>query len=659
MGAGGTKRPRIHALKIRMLEPGSEIYRRSDLENLQLISILDGKFTSIQEVIAYSFSHYAKTPFLSSHFDTRTKPRTFEEIWNDVKLFGAALSGICPEKYGELTCFGLFTDNGMDWVVAELACWLYGLTVVPMDLGMSIGEVGRIVRETKMHTILCCWDTFAMISAQIRRVTEETDREKTQFPAKFDQNREDFQSLSYFVLSHSSANPDPLENCQIIPISSLISGNSAYLSSPKLSPDRERTHIAAIAYTRGTTGLRKGLYISQKQLLGVLISLQNAMPIDTTDRILSFQSLSCVFEHNLVLYAMKSGAQVHFHPQSCCFSGKMDYYESVLEAINTQLPSILRLNADFISYLLARLPTFEDTDSLKGPVSPTITPNIRMFVVDYDLPSDPNALKRLKTLLNRPILQGYGLTEAGGYVLISEAYTGTLGRVGAPAASAEVKLVPLEGGKVGRNGPVACELWYRTVTAFLGYVPLPPLEVEESVWLHTGDVFRIHKNTEFEYMSRVEQPLPTNPPQYRSRLEQRVKVCFGVENCWVRLVSSSRVVCFVQVQTQVVTKWLEQERCRQSSERKEEVPDILMPEEASTPMSVDGIVMHNDPFREEFLGNVRAEAINIYGLRSFEVPLEMYCLQHPPDADDERNADVWKQQRESYLKTLQLLKRIS
>jgi len=197
------------------------------------------------------------------------------------------------------------------------------------------------------------------------------------------------------------------------------------------------------------------------------------------------------------------------------------------------------------------------------------------------------------------------------------------------------------------------------VVPFAGYVSFPtvhPAKAQESSWVSTGDLFQIHKNTEFEYICRSEQPLPTTPPQYRSRIEQRLKVCFGVQDCWVRLVNPSpvRVVCFVQVHKQAVDKWLQQERSRSGGN--EGFAEILI---SDSDLSMDDIVMHNDIFREEFVESVRSEAINAYGLRSFEVPLEMYCLLHPPDANDERNADAWKRQRDHYLETLHLIGRIS
>jgi acyl-CoA synthetase (AMP-forming)/AMP-acid ligase II len=635
MGVGSSRKAHIHAVKLTRVELGTEVYRRSGLENLQLVGLIDERFSSIQEVIAYSFTNFPSHPFLSyTTNEFSNEHLTYAQVWEMIKLFGASLGKICPEKFGELTCFGLFTENGVHWLIAELACWMCGLTVVPMDLSMSIGEVRRIVEETKMQSILCSADTYAMLSKDSKILP----------------------SLSYFI---TSDNLIPDENpSKIIPISSIFSASQTHRSLPKLTMDRESKHIAAIYYTRGTTGLRKGVKTLQRQIIGAIASLQNAMPIDNTDKVMSYQSLSCVFEQNLIFYAMKSGAEVHLYTQNSDITGKTNYYDSVLNAMNTQNPAIVRINSGLINCLLARIPVFEDSNPQKAPPSPLIPTSIRMFIVDIDLDSNRDSLKRLKFVLNKPILQGYGLTEAAGYVLISYAYSKDIGRVGAPAANAEVKLTPWTGKEENPrgNGLKPYELCYRTTVPFAGYVPSSPhfeeipTKMEENGWISTGDVFYLHKTFEFEFSHRTEWPLPTNPPIYESRIRQRIRVCSGVEACWLRLISANpiRIVCFVKISENTADQWKKDEL-----KRKSETTEVQLDQSALPSLSIDNIIVQNDQFREEMIGNIRSEAINCYGLHSYEVPLEIYFLLHTPTPEDDRLVDAWKQQRENHLSTLQ------
>ena len=637
MGVGSSRKAHIHAVKLNRVEQGTKVYRRSGLENLQLVGLIDERFSSIQEVIAYSFTNFPSRPFLSySTNESSNQLLNYAQVWEMIKQFAASLGKVCPEEFGELTCFGLFTDNGVHWIIAQLACWMCGLTVVPMDLGMSIGEVRRIVQETKMRSILCSADTYKMLS---------TDPEILSF-----------KSLSSFITSDSLV---PDENPKIKPFPSLLSTNQTHHSLPKLTLDRESKHIAAIYYTRGTTGLRKGVKILQRQMIGAIASLQNAMPMFDNDKIMSYQSLSCVFEQNLIFYAMKSGALVYLYSQNSDFTGKTDYYDAVLDAMNTQNPAIVRINSGLISCLLARNPVFEDLNPQKAPPPPLLPPTLRMFIVDTDLETSLESLKRLKSTLKKPILQGYGLTEAAGYVLISDARHTSIGLVGAPAASAEVKLIPWRGKEETPRGKglKPYELYYRTTAPFAGYVHSSPhfeetpTKMEGNGWISTGDVFYLHSNFEFEYRQRTEWPLPTDPPIYESRVRQRMRVCSGVEACWLRLISAkpSRIVCFVQISENTVTQWLEREELKRKSDTKEVQLDKIAPQ----PRSIDGVIMCDDKFREEMIGEIRNEAVNCYGLHSYEVPLEIYCLQHTPTSVDDNHVNAWKQQRESYLSTLQ------
>lgn len=100
--------------------------------------------------------------------------------------------------------------------------------------------------------------------------------------------------------------------------------------------------------------------------------------------------------------------------------------------------------------------------------------------------------------MGHPVLEGYGLTETSGFVLLSESLDPTCGHIGGPNINTEFKIVSIpelnytvndkdDQGKALIRG----ELYLRGASIIKGYYK-DPEKTSESIdpegWLRTGDI---------------------------------------------------------------------------------------------------------------------------------------------------------------------------
>lgn len=95
---------------------------------------------------------------------------------------------------------------------------------------------------------------------------------------------------------------------------------------------------------------------------------------------------------------------------------------------------------------------------------------------------------RFLQLFGRPVLEGCGITEIGGYFAMQPIGKEKPGSIGLPTAGTEVRLVDDEGNDVPSGFPG--EVLLRTPSAALGYWDDPHASAElfQDGWLRTGDV---------------------------------------------------------------------------------------------------------------------------------------------------------------------------
>ena len=251
---------------------------------------------------------------------------------------------------------------------------------------------------------------------------------------------------------------------------------SADSSDPEVEVDAGK-HVAFLPYSSGTTGLSKGVELSNANLIAGIrqLLLGSVAGIDSEARTYCFLPLYHIYGFNVIMNTtLASGSCLHFRER---FDIK-DCLDTVEREKITWLPVV----PPIILALLAR-PDLKERQ----------LQSLNVISVGA-APVAVSTAHRLAEATGVPVRQGYGLTETAGTATTNPADSpwDTVETAGTPVAGMEFKIVDPETGRQ-LAGSETGELAMRGPNVMLGYHNAP--EENEKVlrdgWFHTGDIATI------------------------------------------------------------------------------------------------------------------------------------------------------------------------
>src|SRR6202045_1103833 len=74
----------------------------------------------------------------------------------------ARVTALAADLRSQPQTIGIYAPNGLDWVIAQLACALAGKIVVPLPTFFSPAQLGHVVRDASVELILASEQTAAL-----------------------------------------------------------------------------------------------------------------------------------------------------------------------------------------------------------------------------------------------------------------------------------------------------------------------------------------------------------------------------------------------------------------------------------------------------------------------------------------------------------------
>jgi len=155
-------------------------------------------------------------------------------------------------------------------------------------------------------------------------------------------------------------------------------------------------------------------------------------------------------------------------------------------------------------------------------------------------PLAPETQEFVRTCLCCPLLQGYGLTETAACTSVQLPQDMTTGRVGAPLACCDIRLVSWdEGGYRYTDKPnPRGEILVGGENVSIGYFKLPDqtekefFEADGRRWFRTGDIGEAYPDGVFKIIDRKKDLVKLQQGEYISlgKVESEMKTCPLVEN---------------------------------------------------------------------------------------------------------------------------------
>jgi phenylalanine ammonia-lyase len=252
----------------------------------------------------------------------------------------------------------------------------------------------------------------------------------------------------------------------------------------------DRDDASAILYTSGTTGTPKGACLSHGNVVSNMHAFNYNCGMRPDDRLLLFLPLFHCFGQNAIMNsAFNAGSTVVLHR-------------------TFQPANIVRSISDdgvtmFFGVPTTFIPIYNLTSA--GDMS-----SVRYyFSAAASLPRE--LARKWQEKYQRPIHEGYGLTETSPFASYNHRLWYKLGSIGAPIENVEMRVVDLDTNAEVPTGESG-ELVIRGPNVMLGYWKRPEATASaiRNGWFHTGDIGRVDEDGYFYIVDRLKDMVNVN-----------------------------------------------------------------------------------------------------------------------------------------------------
>lgn len=510
-------------------------------------------------------------------FATRRKalewaPVSFRELYEEGKDLAAGLIEIGVEAREHV---GLFSDNRMEWMLADYGIQLSGAINTPRGADVTDDELVYIINHANIRVAFVENDGLQKKILRLRRELPE---------------------LQEIIMLSSKS--DALEGVR--PLKEIIAigawqrqkkDNRVEQRMEAIRPDDLFTMI----YTSGTTGKPKGVMLTHSNMMSQMEVIPIAL--SCTDRVLSILPIWHIFERVFEVYTIYCGSCTYYtsirtlgedlknveptfmgsaprlweslhqrilegvrssHPvrralfRIAYFLGHY-YQESVFYLTDNDLQlkpqSMIKRGAFKIGHLfrlLVLLPWYgffnaavleSVRKSAGGSIKATVSGGGAL----------PLEIDKFFNYIGIPVLEGYGLTETSPVIAVRTETRLVNGSVGPPVADTDIRIVDVETEEVlfpnkeqpheGRG--LRGEIWVRGPQVMKGYYREPEITksvLREGGWFRTGDLGMMTFNDSLKILGRCKstivlsngENLEPEPIEMQLRQSRYIEQCMVV-----------------------------------------------------------------------------------------------------------------------------------
>ena len=276
--------------------------------------------------------------------------------------------------------------------------------------------------------------------------------------------------------------------------------------------------VFALQYTGGTTGVSKGVKLTQKSLLANVAQCLDVIKINNGFLHCS-TTISPLPLYHIYAYALCFGILPAIRGHSVLIPNPRDTYSFVKAIKKVNFDIFCGLNSLFVSLL-------ESADFKKLDFS-----NLKL-TLSGGMALMPNVAEEWSNLTGCEISEGYGMTEASPVISMNPSGFQKLGSAGIPLAGTEVKVID----DTGAFKPIdqAGELCIKGPQMMDGYWNDDEKTSNTIIdgWLHTGDIVTVDKEGYVTIVDRLKDMIIVSGFNvYPTELEQTLTLHEKVAQC--------------------------------------------------------------------------------------------------------------------------------
>lgn len=419
---------------------------------------------NLREILETNSKRYANRPLFYQKENGEYTAHTYLEFYHDINSLGAAFirRGLLGKR---IIVIG---ENSYPWCVTYMSV-VCGLgVIIPVDKEIPAEEIANIAKLSGASAI----------------VFSEKYREKALGAGK------KLQKYSF---------DDILDICKREDVYS----EEDLETYADISIDIDA--MCTLLFTSGTTGVSKGVMLSQRNLCCNIENLAKLVKVEPTDTALSVLPLHHVYECTAgFLFPMSRGASIAFS------EGIRYIMKNMKEIAPTKMLCVPLLIETMYNKIWANIRkkgiehkvrnVIKVTDMIQ-PEAARMAAKRKAFaeihnsmggklnlIVSGGAPVDPEVLRGMREFGFR-VIQGYGLTECGPLAAVNPDTASKDCSAGIALPGGELKIINKGDDGIG-------EICYRGDNVMLGYYKQPEAtaEIKKNGWLHTGDLGYIDRD---------------------------------------------------------------------------------------------------------------------------------------------------------------------
>ncbi len=455
--------------------------------------------------------HKGDLPFLGTRYDrdgTLTNSftfRTYKEVFRMAEEFGSALDKYVKvnDKSLNLKFVSIHSKNNPNYIITDIACCLYGYTMIPMYDTLG-DEANNYIYESTGVTV---------------SLIESTKLEKI---VKLRKEKNWYKNVEIFILLDDFRKRDEkiLEEARkyfkVVEWDDIrAEGEENVNPWKKVTPKT----IYTFSYTGGTTGTPKGAMFSHENVMSIQVPVRDRLLINSDSRHISYLPIPHILERAIFLAMIGVNAQIGV------YSGdKLKLIEDIQLMKPTLFVSAPRLFNKIYAKVLKGVS--EKSFIAKGLFNKAMTTKlynlrehgyyshglydklvfakvrnllggcITMFL-SGGAPLNKDVMDFFKISYSVPFIEAYGQTEGTGAEFSTMGYESEAGTVGGLFDQCEFKLVDVPEMNYfhtdkdsNGNATPRGEVWVRGPNLIKGYYKMPEKtqEMFENGWLKSGDI---------------------------------------------------------------------------------------------------------------------------------------------------------------------------
>jgi long-chain acyl-CoA synthetase len=439
------------------------------------------------------------------------------------------LFGRVKDVVGALRTLGLargdraaiLAENRLEWALTDYACLLEGVLDVPIHSVLTAEQVGYILGDSGAKVVFAAADQVDKARAACghcpHRVTV----------VSFDPVASRPEGVRAWAELLSEGRE----------LMRGVTDEALRASAGRARPE----DTATILYTSGTTGNPKGVVLSHNNLFSNVAASALALPLDTTDNMLSFLPVSHIFQRMVDYLLFYRGCTISYphsretlaqdlrvvRPTVQCAVPRVyeKVYGSAMSASGVKGKLVRWARRVGFAWARERLAGGTPAAPLRAQhaiadrivfkkIRAAVGGRIRYFV-SGSAPLDAE-IQLFFYAAGMPVLEGYGLTETSPVLCVNTPTEMRVGTVGRPLASTEIRLA--EDGEILARGPQVMKEYYN--------LPEATAEVFDAEgWFRTGDIGELDGDGYLRITDRKKDLIKTSGGKYVAPqpIENRLK----------------------------------------------------------------------------------------------------------------------------------------